>query len=192
LEIKVVKKTDSQNNTTDNHTVASANELKPFTKPNAENLTKTGKDPFHPYIPRRVIDIPGQPKRSDHMLSMDNDANRLTVGQNISLNGEIVACEKLIVEGHVEATLNDARVIEVSQGGCFKGNADVNEASISGKFIGTLVAKDLLTIRKGGHVEGSIRYGRIIIEAGGEITGDMASLEDQKNEPENPGKSAPD
>ena len=181
MEIKVVKKTDLQNNTTDNHTVASANGPKPYTNTNAENLTKTERAPFHPYIPRGVIDIPGQPKRSDHMLSMDNDANRLTVGQNISLNGEIVACEKLIVEGRVEAILNDARVIEVSQGGYFKGNADVDEASISGKFIGTLVAKDLLTIRKGGHVEGSIRYGRIIIEAGGEITGDMASLEDQKN-----------
>ena len=192
MEIKVVKKTDLQNNTTDDHTVASANGPKSITKTNAENLTETGKAQFHPYIPRRVLDLPGRPKRSDHMLSMDNDANRLTVGQNISLNGEIVACEKLIVEGHVEAILNDARVIEVAQGGCFKGNADVDEASISGKFIGTLVAKDLLTIRKGGHVEGSIRYGRIIIEAGGEITGDMASLENQKNEPENPKKSAPD
>ena len=192
MEIKVVKKTDLQNRTTGDRTVASANGPKPFTNTNAKNLAKTGKALFHPDIPRRVIEIPGGPKRSDHMLSINDDANRLTVGRNISLNGEIVTCEKLIVEGHVEATLNDARIIEVSQGGCFKGNADVDEASISGKFIGTLVAKDLLTIRKGGHVEGSIRYGRIIIEAGGEITGDMASLEDQKNEPENPEKSAPD
>ena len=192
MEIKVVKKTDLQDKTTADHTTASEDGPKPFTKTNAGNVIKTEPAPFHPNIPHRVVDIPGGPRRSDHMLSMNNDANRLTVGRNISLNGEIVACEKLIVEGHVEATLNDARVIEISQGGCFKGSADVTEASISGKFIGTLVAKDLLTIRKGGHVEGSIRYGRIIIEAGGEITGDMASLEDQKNEPENPEKSAPD
>ena len=192
MEIKVVKRTDLQNRTTGDRTVASANGPKPFTNTNAENLAKTGKALFHPDIPRRVIEIPGGPKRSDHMLSINNDANRLTVGRNISLNGEIVACEKLIVEGHVEATLNDARVIEISQGGCFKGSADVTEASISGKFIGTLVATDLLTIHKGGHVEGSIRYGRIIIEAGGEITGDMASLEEQKKEPDSLKKDTPD
>ena len=69
------------------------------------------------------------------------------------------------------------------QGGCFKGSADVATASISGKFIGNLVAKDILTIHQGGHVEGSIRYGRIIIEAGGQITGDMSSLEFQKRAP---------
>jgi cytoskeletal protein CcmA (bactofilin family) len=40
----------------------------------------------------------------------------------------------------------------------------------------------LLTIRAGGQVEGSIRYGRIVIEDGGTIIGDMASLEDQEKE----------
>ena len=114
-------------------------------------------------------------------MSLNNEANKLTVGKNIRLNGEIVACQKLVVEGQVEATLSDAHIIEVSEGGCFEGSADVTEASISGKFIGTLVAQELLTVHTGGHVEGSIRYGKIIIEAGGTITGDMASIEEQKS-----------
>ena len=158
---------------------------KAFIKP----TTQKGPAPFHPELPRRVREIPGGPRQSDNHILTSNDANRLTVGKNISLNGEIVACEKLIVEGRVEATLRDARIIEVLQGGCFKGNADVEQAVISGRFIGALVVKELLTIRTGGQVEGSIRYGRIIIEDGGAIVGDMAALKDQEEKLNTPNRN---
>ena len=82
----------------------SAPPLKPFSKKGSHSPSKSSGAPFRPEIPRRVMEIPGGPKRSEHMLSLDDDANRLTVGRNIRLNGDITACEKLVVEGHVEAT----------------------------------------------------------------------------------------
>ena len=156
----------------------SAPPLKPFSKKGSHGPNKNSGAPFRPEIPRRVMEIPGGPKRSEHMLSLDDEANRLTVGRNICLNGEITSCEKLVVDGRVEATLTDAHTIQVSPSGYFKGNADVMEAEISGKFEGTLIAKDLLTIHKDGKIDGSVRYGRIVIEAGGQISGDMASLDE--------------
>ena len=68
---------------------------------------------FRPEIPRRVAEIPGVSRRGDHRLSLEDDANRLTVGRNICLKGEITACEKLVVEGRVEAVLAEATMIEV-------------------------------------------------------------------------------
>lgn len=173
----MVKKSDVKNEETIKKENLPRGAPQPFVTADTENKNKTSPAALHPELPRRLMEIPGGPKRSDHMMSINNDANTLKVGGNISLNGKIIACEKLVVEGNVEATLNDAKVIEVCEGGFFKGNAGVEAASISGKFVGTLIAKDVLTIHKGGHVEGSIRYGKIIIEAGGEITGDMSSLE---------------
>ena len=165
-----------EGNKSADNVVAEDSPPKPFIKPHTG--TKTAA--FRPALRDPANKIPGGGlRRSENRMSTTSEANKLTVGKNISLNGEIVACEKLIVEGQVEATLRDAHIIEVLHGGCFKGSADVEEASISGEFKGKLVVKDLLTIHKNGHVEGSIRYGRIIIEAGGIITGDMASLEDQ-------------
>ena len=162
----------------------SAPPLKPFSKKGSHGPSKNSGAPFRP-------EIPGGPKRSEHMLSLDDEANRLTVGRNICLNGEITACEKLVVDGRVEATLTDAHTIEVSPSGYFKGNADVMEAEISGKFEGTLVATDLLTIHKDGKIDGSVRYGRIVIEAGGQISGDMASLnEDDGDTDEHSGEAA--
>ena len=83
----------------------------------------------------------------------------------------------MVVEGHIEVRLKDARVIEVSQTGYFKGNADVEEADISGNFEGELIARDRLVVRSGGRISGTIRYGRIVIESGGEISGDMQTLD---------------
>ena len=82
-----------------------------------------------------------------------------------------------MVEGQGEAALSDAHTIVISANGYFKGNATVAEADISGRFEGTLVANEKLTIRKDGSVDGSIRYGKIVIESGGKISGDMASLD---------------
>ena len=112
------------------------------------------------------------------------ESRKLTVGREICLKGEITACDKLIVEGEVEVILSNARAIEVAPSGFFKGNAEVDEADISGQFEGDLVVRDKLIVRTSGKVSGSIRYGRIVIESGGQISGDMKALEpgDQNNE----------
>jgi cytoskeletal protein CcmA (bactofilin family) len=104
------------------------------------------------------------------------DTKKLTVGRDICLKGEISSCDKLVVEGRVEATLQDARSIEVAAGGFFKGDCQVDEADIRGVYEGRLIARSKLTVRAQGKLSGSIRYGRIIIEAGGEISGDMQTL----------------
>jgi cytoskeletal protein CcmA (bactofilin family) len=154
--------------------------LKPFSKKASGVPSKPSTTPFRPDIPRRVVDIPGAQRRSSQVLALDDDANRLTVGRNICLSGEITSCQKLVVEGQVEATLGDAQVIEIAPGGYFRGNADVEEADISGRFEGSLIARQKLTIRKGGRIDGSVRYGRIVIESGGEVSGDMSALDDVK------------
>jgi cytoskeletal protein CcmA (bactofilin family) len=155
--------------------------LKPFSRKATTAAPKPAAQPFRADIPRRVVDIPGAQRRPERMLSLDDEANRLTVGRNICLSGEITACQKLVVEGQVEAQLTDAQVIEVAPTGYFRGNAEVDEAEISGRFEGTLVARQKLTIRKGGRIDGSVRYGRIVIESGGEISGEMSALDDSKD-----------
>ena len=154
--------------------------LKPFSKKGSHVPSKPSPGQFRPEIPRKVVEIPGAPVRGQ-AAGIEDDASRLTVGRDIRFNGEITACEKLIVEGHVEASLKDARMIEIAPSGHFKGTAEVKEADISGHFEGNLIAHDKLIIRKDGRVSGSVRYGRIVIESGGEISGDMSSLENQQD-----------
>ncbi len=158
----------------------SAPPLKPFSRKGSHSPVKPpAKAPFNPELPRRVGDIPGTPRRAERSRPGDADSKKLIVGREICLSGEITSCDKLVVEGRVEASLNDARVIEVAPSGFFKGDSHVEEADISGRYEGKMVARDKLTVRSGGRVHGSIRYGRIVIESGGEISGDMQTLEEE-------------
>ncbi len=154
--------------------------LKPFSRKGSHVASKPPTSTSDQTIaPRRVPDIAGvSPRRMERpMGGGDGDGKSLVVGRDIRLSGEITACDKLVVEGHIEVGLQGARVIEVSQTGYFKGKADVEEAYISGNFEGELIARDRLVVRSGGRISGTIRYGRIVIESGGEISGDMQTLD---------------
>ena len=151
--------------------------LKPFSKKGSHLPSKPpGPVAFQADAARGVIDIPSTPRRLERSRPRETEIKKLIVGREIRLSGEITSCDKLVVEGQVEASLSDARVIEVAPTGYFKGDAQVDEADISGRYEGELTAKDKLIVRSSGRISGSIRYGRIVIESGGEISGDMRSL----------------
>ncbi len=155
--------------------------LKPFSKKGSHTPGKPpGQGAFRAEIPRRVVEIPGSPRPIGRGRPVDAENKKLIVGQDIHLSGEITSCDKLVVEGRVEASLTNARVIEVAPSGFFKGDAQVEEADISGRYEGKLIAYEKLTVRSGGRVSGSIRYGNIIIESGGEISGDMHALSQEE------------
>lgn len=150
--------------------------LKPFIKSESRNLGGLRDQLVQPAIPRHFGGIPGIPRYGEGVPArFDDKSNCLTVGENISLSGEITSCDKLIVEGNVKANLTNAETIEISSSGIFKGSAKVETAQINGYFEGKLEVRGVLRIQKEGRVSGSVRYGKIVIESGGEIFGDMAS-----------------
>jgi cytoskeletal protein CcmA (bactofilin family) len=105
--------------------------------------------------------------------STNEVGSKLIVGPNIKLKGvEITDCDTLVVEGRVEATM-DSRVIQIAEHGAFKGAAVIDIAEIRGEFDGELTAREKLVIYATGKVSGKIRYGKIVIEEGGQLTGDV-------------------
>ena len=98
---------------------------------------------------------------------------KLTVGPNIKLKGvEITDCDTLVVESTVEATMN-SRVIQIAEQGAFKGSAEIDIAEVRGVFDGTLTVRQKLVIFSTGKVTGKIRYGKIVIEEGGQLSGEI-------------------
>jgi len=101
------------------------------------------------------------------------DARKLIVGREISLSGEITACDKLMIEGSVEANLQNCHDVDIAESGLFKGSATIDEIEVRGRFEGNLIVRKRLLIRATGRVSGTIRYGQIEIECGGQISGDI-------------------
>lgn len=103
----------------------------------------------------------------------ESSGSKLTVGPNIKLKGvEITDCDTLVVEGTVEATM-DSRVIQIAEQGAFRGSADIDIAEIRGEFNGTLTVRDKLVIFGTGKVSGKIRYGKLVVEEGGQLSGEI-------------------
>jgi len=108
-----------------------------------------------------------------------NDAagSKLCVGVNIKLRGvEISDCDVLVIEGQVDATVH-SKVMQISRPGTLKGTANIDVAEIDGDFTGELTARTRLIVHSTGRVSGTIRYGKLVVEEGGELTGDVKRLD---------------
>ncbi|HEX2581609.1 MAG TPA: polymer-forming cytoskeletal protein [Dongiaceae bacterium] len=121
-------------------------------------------------------------RRGAEMLSpltnqkASEEAKKLVVGRDIVLNGEIHACNHLIIEGRVEASLKGCAIITLAPGGEFKGTADVDTADVNGRFEGELIVRKRLVLRAKGQITGKVRYQELEVEKGGIILGQVEPL----------------
>lgn len=132
---------------------------------------------------RKAPEVPAIVRRAaePRPAPLQGEGKKLVVGRDIALNGEISACDRLIVEGEVNANLADCREIEISDGGVYKGAAEIENAEISGLFEGEITVRNRMVIRNSGIVRGKIRYGVIEIQPGGLISGDVQELDQGPN-----------
>ena len=116
----------------------------------------------------------------------------MTLGDGMALqtpSGEILS---RLVDGEpelrlqpvtrVEATM-DSRVIRIADNGSFSGKVSIDIAEIHGRFEGELTARSQLIIHATGKVIGKIRYGKLVIDEGGELCGDINALSGEKSTP---------
>ena len=67
----------------------------------------------------------------------------------------------------------DSRVIQISERGSFKGSAEIDIAEIRGEFDGNLTVRQKLVIYSTGKVTGRVRYGKLVVEEGGQLSGEI-------------------
>ena len=121
-----------------------------------------------------------EPDRSEPAVTTigpDTPGSKLCVGPKIKLKGvEISDCDVLVVEGDVEATVN-SKAMQIAKPGTLKGHVAIDVAEIFGDFSGELTARTKLIVHGTGRVAGKIRYGKLIVAEGGEVSGDVQRLD---------------
>ncbi len=132
---------------------------------------------------RRVVDLPGAPAMrrpasdAPRFNGTPGEGRRMVVAKDITLAGQISKCDYLVVEGAVEGMRYDGQALEVADGGSFNGSIEVDSAEIAGTFEGVVVVRGRLTIRPTGRITGTVRYGEIEINAGGQINGELQGMQ---------------
>jgi cytoskeletal protein CcmA (bactofilin family) len=110
-------------------------------------------------------------------LAAEAGGSKLFIGVNIKLKGvEVSDCDVLVIEGQVEATVR-SKEMQIDQPGTLTGTALIDVAEIRGEFSGELTARTRLVVHSTGRVSGTIRYGKLVVAEGGELTGDVKRLE---------------
>jgi len=105
------------------------------------------------------------------------DANRLYIGEGVTIKGEISVPDTLVVCGVLEGDVTVGNLV-VGETGAIKGRITVAEnAEISGKVFEKLDVKCLLILRSTGRVDGNISYGLLQIEQGASIACGLSSTE---------------
>jgi cytoskeletal protein CcmA (bactofilin family) len=132
-----------------------------------------------PTAPPNAGPAPTAGAASGAAVAVDGGGSKLFIGVNIKLKGvEISDCDVLVIEGHVEATVH-SKEMQIDQPGTLTGTALIDVAEIRGEFSGELTARTRLVVHATGRVSGTIRYGKLIVAEGGELSGDVKRLDSE-------------
>ena len=145
----------------------------PTSPASTNNLRSSPANGYNTPVQAPAATAAPKPSVESGATSSQEGGSKLTVGPNIKLKGvEITDCDTLVVEGLVEATM-DSRVMQIAEQGAFKGSAEIDVAEIRGEFNGNLTVRQKLVIYSTGKVTGTIRYGKLVIEEGGQLAGEI-------------------
>jgi cytoskeletal protein CcmA (bactofilin family) len=157
-------------------------------------LTATPTAPIAQAQQRRVIATPAGSFSMPSNSAPSRDGNRkLQVGRDITLNGEIGACDHLVIEGTVQATIKQLQQFDILDHGRFSGSVTSDNADINGTFDGEITVTGRLWLRANATVKGTIYYGSLQVEKGACLHGTVAMIENKtpSTQPTFPQNDAP-
>jgi len=97
--------------------------------------------------------------------------NSLVKGTHIE--GKIKAPSDIRIEGTLEGDLDCQAKVIIGPSGMINGNVTCRTAMIEGKFEGNLKVSELLEVRESASVQGDVTYGKIKIDAGAMLVGNI-------------------
>ena len=109
------------------------------------------------------------------------DTNSLYVGEGVTIKGEVVATNTVVVCGVIEGDVSAGNLL-VGETGAIKGRTVVAQnAEIAGKVLEKLDVRALLVLRSTGRVDGKISYGMLQIEQGATVAGGISAAESRSD-----------
>lgn len=99
----------------------------------------------------------------------------VVVANDTVIKGEIRNCRQIEIHGYVEGDL-DAENVMIHQSGRLFGKIKASNAQVNGQLQGEVAIKHLISIGNTGSVTGNVRYGRLSLAEGGELSAEMRNI----------------
>ncbi len=104
-------------------------------------------------------------KASNNAVQVSANASNSIV-EGTSIKGDIVAGNDIRIDGTLIGKLDCKGRVIIGQQGRIEGNINCINAIIEGYFNGTLVVKDLLTVKENGVIHGEVTCDKLFIQTG--------------------------
>jgi cytoskeletal protein CcmA (bactofilin family) len=98
--------------------------------------------------------------------------NSIFIGEGVVFKGSIKAPNQAVISGQFDGEL-EARDVLIGASGVVTGKTTAQFVDVKGELNETVISRELLIVRGTGRVRGSVTYGEIEIERGGQVKGDM-------------------
>jgi cytoskeletal protein CcmA (bactofilin family) len=106
---------------------------------------------------------------------MPDTRGLLIIGEGAVLKGDVKSGRHVEIWGYVEGGVNATEVV-VQEGGKLFGQVKSETAEIRGAVQGDVRVQQLIVIRSTGAASGTIKYGRMSMEEGGELTASVRNI----------------
>jgi len=120
------------------------------------------------------------PKQTESVGQRSAPTRPATMGSSVSPSSAAASSDPVQEVTKADSAKSEsAAPVETATGGSrliVGPDVKLKGAEIHGRFEGELTARQQLIIHATGRVSGKIRYGKILIEEGGEVSGDVQSL----------------
>jgi len=97
--------------------------------------------PAHLANPVGAPSPPGEQERVPTSAPRGNevDIRTMIVGAETAFSGEITSCNRLIVEGTIDAKIDNCQHVLIDESGVFRGESSTDNADVRGSFDGVLI-----------------------------------------------------
>lgn len=96
-----------------------------------------------------------------------------TIGTSMSIKGEIISREELVVDGEVDGSMQSQSLLTVGPNGKVRANIKAHEVAIYGSVRGNVEVSGKLSIREQGSLIGDIKCSGISIDDGAYFKGSI-------------------
>ncbi|MBQ0740389.1 polymer-forming cytoskeletal protein, partial [Aquimarina celericrescens] len=90
--------------------------------------------------------------------------NKISEGTKIV--GDIISEGGFRIEGTIEGTFKTTGKVVVGTSGFINGTLECSDADFEGKFSGTLIVSNTLSLKPTAHIEGEVTVGKLAVEPG--------------------------
>ena len=105
----------------------------------------------------------------------ENSEGTVVIGAGVDIKGEMTVPGLVTIDGRFEGTLK-AKCLLVGRTGHAGGQISAQTVEVRGTVGENLVAETQLVVRSSGAICGSVSYGKIIVEEGGELSGTIQKI----------------